>query len=498
MRRGIAMIAAAASVVGTAGVVAAGGPAQATTAVPAWLARVNAIRVASGLNPVSDNPAWDTGLRHHLTYLDKTPAALITGEYASWHTENPASPYYTPDGALEGSRSDLGIGATDVAAINQWLEAPFHATAILAPNLTQVAFVRVPSDSAGLDVLGGLTNSGPTRSSPVLFPGDGSSTDLTSFNGGESPTPLETCRAEHPGADYSDAGLPLIAMLPAAVPDGMTASLTGPDGVTHSSSSAAVCLVDSDTYVTSDPVYGDTGSQILSHDHAVFVIPRTPLVNGAYRVRLTAPSAAPVSWSFTVAARLSNLVRPRAQTGSRGPGVGRFAAADPGRWTLGGREVISGLSYRYQWYVNGARIARATQYNYRVRASDIGKRLSVSVTASVPGYPAVRVRSAPSATVRRGTFRVLRKPVLHGVAQVGSTLRIDPGHWAPHVRLRFAWYANGKRLRHQTRTRLTLTRALTGKRIRVVVIAGGPGFVTRKWAVSVPGPVRPRPADNTV
>jgi len=55
------------------------------------------------------------------------------------HTENPASPYYTSDGATEGGDSDLveGVVVGDVQTIDTWLTAPFHAIGMLRAQLSQ-------------------------------------------------------------------------------------------------------------------------------------------------------------------------------------------------------------------------------------------------------------------------------------------------------------------------------------------------------------------------
>ena len=164
-------------------------------AQPAWLTEINMYRAATGLAPVSDEPAWDVGIEHHLTYLEKTPHSYFTGQYQSAHTENPASPYYTSDGATEAGYSDLDEGEAHSAleAVDIWLAAPFHAVGMLRAQLTQVALADDPATRyAGLDVIQGLDYALPAATTPILFPGPGVTTDLVSF-GGESPDPLETC-----------------------------------------------------------------------------------------------------------------------------------------------------------------------------------------------------------------------------------------------------------------------------------------------------------------
>ena len=262
-----------------------------------WLDEVNVYREASGLSPVTDQPAWDLGIQNHLTYMADTPPTYLTGPYVSLHTENPASPYYTPAGAQEAAASDLMFGYSGyspVQSIDVWLAAPFHAVGMLRPDLTQVAFADDPvTGDAGLDVISGLDYSQPPATSPVLFPGAGVTTDLTAYGGGEMPNPLETCGWS------AGVGLPLIALLPQDPVSGLTAQLIGPAG-SETTAAGTLCLVDDHTYVSTDPVYGPTGLEILQWDRAVFLIPASPLSNGFYDATINQPGQSPITWSFMV------------------------------------------------------------------------------------------------------------------------------------------------------------------------------------------------------
>ena len=150
-----------------AGVAAAAQSAQ----LPDWLSTINYWRQTAGLAAVSDQPLWDVGIQHHLTYLEDTPASYETGQYASKHTENPQSPYYTSDGATEAGDSDLEWGVdSDLDAIDGWLTAPFHAIGMLRAQLTEVAFAEDSAGYAGLDVIQGLDYNQPAATSPILFP----------------------------------------------------------------------------------------------------------------------------------------------------------------------------------------------------------------------------------------------------------------------------------------------------------------------------------------
>ena len=271
-----------------------GSPAGGDAANPDWLQLINSIRVANGLQPVTVNETWAAGIRLHLQYLADTPAQYRTGAYVSAHTENPASPYYTAAGAEAGGASDLGGGATDIAAIDGWLSAPFHTVGILRPGLQTVGFYRDPGTSAaGLNIISGLTGD-DTHTGPIMYPAPGATTDIPAPTGGESPNPLETC-------GWQSSGLPIILLLPNDPTADISAQLTRPDGSTIGTPGPDLCLVTKDTYTTTDPVYGPTGASILAGDHAVFVIPHTWLKPGSYTMRVAQSGQPDVVWSFTSA-----------------------------------------------------------------------------------------------------------------------------------------------------------------------------------------------------
>ena len=268
--------------------------------MPAWLTTINRYRAAAGVAAVRDQPAWDVGLEHHLTYLNSTPLQYLTGQYQSHHTENPASPYYSANGSAEASYSDLVQGAafTPLQAVNEWLTAPFHAIGMLRAQLRQVALVDDPSTGdAGLDVIHGLNYKLPPATAPILFPGPGVTTDLTTF-GGERPDPLETCGWQQ-GAPV---GLPLIIMLPRAPARLVSATVTSPTG-TESSANGTLCVIDQYTYHSSDLVYGPSARFILNADHAIILIPRNPLTRGRYAVRFRQAGTTDIHWTFSAHAR---------------------------------------------------------------------------------------------------------------------------------------------------------------------------------------------------
>ena len=50
-------------------------------------------------------------------------------------------------------------------------------------------------------------------------------------------------------------------------------------------------------------------------------------------------------------------------------------------------------------------------------------------------------------------------------------LKLPALRQSPRVRFSFSWYADGKRIKKQTRSSLKLTKALKGKRISVTLTA---------------------------
>ena len=328
---------------------ASAAPASAAPTPSSWIDTVNWYRSMAHVAPVVEDASWSSGLTKHLTYLHDTPASLKTGAYASAHTENPASPVYTADGAAAGASADIYFGAvpSEQATVDAWMAAPFHAIGILRSNLQRAGYAAT-STGAALDVIRGLD--GPAATEPVLWPGDGSQVALSQA-GPESPSPLESC----PGF-AAPAGLPLIALLPTDPGAGTTATLRLPDGRTLRQG-ADLCVITPSTFHSSDATYGPAAESVLHGDHAVVIIPRAPLQPGSYAATLTVPGRPALSWSFTQnpaarppapAAALPGQYNPvvgqrllDTRTGT-GVAAGKIAPGQTVRLAIGGRAVPTG------------------------------------------------------------------------------------------------------------------------------------------------------------
>ena len=262
-----------------------------------WLSELNAYRQSGGVAATTLDSTNTAALSAHLTYLANTPASYFSGQYASVHTENPAAPAYTAAGSVEASRSDLiwGVsGMNNKAIIDGWLSSPFHAIGLLRPGLARIAFARNSAGYAGADVISGL---GPASSGPVLFPGNGMLTSISTNFGGERPNPLESC----PWGANALVGVGAIAMLEDSGVPGKTVSgsMSTKGGASYTSAKGNLCIVDAANYHSSDALYGAIGQEILSGDNAVLLFPRRPLTKGVWNVSLSVAGMKSISWSFS-------------------------------------------------------------------------------------------------------------------------------------------------------------------------------------------------------
>ncbi|MCL2779916.1 MAG: hypothetical protein FWD74_00175 [Actinomycetia bacterium] len=481
---------------GGGGVAAAGvGPGSVVVspvaAAPGWLAEINSVRVGAGLGLVVEDVGLEAGLRAHVAYLAGTAASLLVGRWADLRTENPASPLYSVAGAAAGGSALLAWGArSDVDAIDIWLASPLHAVALLAPGLKAVGFARSAGGVAALDVVDGLDATVTAPTVAVLFPGDGATTGLPAYSGGEFPDPIQTCVKQYPGLDWSSPGLPVVAMLPAAPVAGLSASLSGPSGAVGSGSGGGLCVLGRSTFVTTDPVYGLAGANILAGSRAVVLIPRAPLVNGAYTATISQPGQADVTWSFTVAASLVNVTAPVV---AGAPVVGGYVQVAAGGWVLGVAPVSAGVSYRYQWSAGGVPVAGATGASYCPMPADAGEALSVTVTASMPGYGPGSVTVSVPGKVAAGAIANISAPTVAGVARVGVRLTVaSPGKWssaAGQLAYSYQWYAGGVAVAGATGSGFTPGAAQAGKALSVKVTASAAGYASAAKSSAATGAV---------
>ncbi|NQX12284.1 hypothetical protein HQQ80_11655 [Microbacteriaceae bacterium VKM Ac-2855] len=152
--------------------------------------------------------------------------------------------------------------------------------------------------------------------------------------------------------------------------------------------------------------------------------------------------------------------------------VGATLTANPGTWD-------TGTTLTYQWKKNnGVYINGATSKTYVLKGTDAGAQLTVSVTATKPGYSPATKTSATTAAVAKGTLTA-PTPTISGTAKVGQTLTAAPGTWGPApVTLSYQWKRGGIAISGATASTYKLVATDAGKVVTVTVTGEKVGYTT--------------------
>lgn len=152
--------------------------------------------------------------------------------------------------------------------------------------------------------------------------------------------------------------------------------------------------------------------------------------------------------------------------------VGQTLTAAVGQW----RPVPD--SFGYQWLADGVGIPGATDSSYLLTAQEVGKQLTVAVTANRAGVDPITTTSQPTAAVI-GIFTSAPTPLITGSVVVGRTLTAVPGSWAPAgAQFSYLWYHNGLGIPGATGASYRLATTDGGTRISVTVTAAAAGYLT--------------------
>lgn len=330
-----------------------------------WLSTVNYFRAMSALGPVVENAEWNAGDRQHSCWM------LFNG---IGHDETPGTPLYSTAGDIAGNNGNVAVSSgtneSERSRVGLWMTGPFHAIGVLRHNLRSVGFGACSDPNgtkwksgATLDVIRGLVPA--TRpTTPIVFPGNGMTTSLDRFVT-ETPNPLDFCPGWGAGA-----GLPVIAMMPAALTGAASGTMRTATG------NLEVCVLSQ---------FNTTGlsQAILAGDNAIVIIPRTILDPATYTVSI-ASGAQSTGWTFTIDPSVASPVeQPVPTTTALGDGVGmqpitpsrlvdtrislgatRLSAFSQKRIQIGGRNGVPSN-------------AQAVSANVTVVSPDVGSYLTV-------------------------------------------------------------------------------------------------------------------------
>jgi surface antigen len=173
---------------------------------------------------------------------------------------------------------------------------------------------------------------------------------------------------------------------------------------------------------------------------------------------------------------LANRTRPRVSGTAR---VGQVLRATPGTWS------VASTTVRYQWLADGAVVRGATSRTFTPAHAQQGRRVSVRVTASRPGYPTTSASSARTAPLAAARITHTGAPTVTGTPQVGVELSAEAGDWAPApVTLGYRWAADGVPIAGADGPRFTPGPAEVGRQLTVTVTGTRSGYA----AVSATSP----------
>lgn len=142
----------------------------------------------------------------------------------------------------------------------------------------------------------------------------------------------------------------------------------------------------------------------------------------------------------------------------------------------------SGSTAKYQWYRNNKAIKGATKAQYKVKAVDVGKRITVKMWLSKPGQATQTIKS---------TVAKITGPKVKGVkvrlaipAQAGAKLKAKVTAKTKKVKVAYQWYVGGKPVAGKVGKKPSYTpkKAALNKKVQVKVTVSKAGYlpVTKK------------------
>lgn len=150
--------------------------------------------------------------------------------------------------------------------------------------------------------------------------------------------------------------------------------------------------------------------------------------------------------------------------------VGKTLTAKPGTWS-----PKPGL--RYEWFRSGVAISGAKASKYKVQLADVGKKLTVRVTAAKADYLSASKTSRATKTVPAVPLKASTPKIL-GTTKVGQTLRVSRGSWTSGATLVIRWYRSGKLVAGATDAAYLLQPTDKGKTFTVKITGSKAGYTT--------------------
>ncbi|BBH16549.1 hypothetical protein Back2_08360 [Nocardioides baekrokdamisoli] len=152
------------------------------------------------------------------------------------------------------------------------------------------------------------------------------------------------------------------------------------------------------------------------------------------------------------------------------PAVNDVIESNAGTWP-------AGTSLSYQWGIAWKPIAGATGWRYRPQANQLGQKLTLTITATRPGYLTTTTTVGPRTAIAPGTLDGLTSPAISGTVQVGQPLTVSTPQVAPNASsMAVQWFANGVAIPGATTSTFTPTQDQNGSVLTASVTASRQAF----------------------
>jgi surface antigen len=192
------------------------------------------------------------------------------------------------------------------------------------------------------------------------------------------------------------------------------------------------------------------------------------------RVKVTATKAG--YYETTAASPRTAAVEPGSITSTAPPVVTGDAEVDGMLSSTAGTWFPEPAAVAYQWSADGIPVAGATGSTFVPGPDQVGKTLSVAVTASKEGYTDVSAASAATPAVAPGTFSATSPATVRGTARPGETLTLKAARYTPAGDVAVQWYRGTVAVPSATSTTYDVGAADLGERITATMTLSRPGY----------------------